>query len=231
MNNEIKKIKNNKNIVYIEDEDKYGNIVSKMIVPNFFSMIYQSREYKVFEKFNTPMDILQEILVFDGGNRSKNIDFKDLLVAPNEVDNFNYKQIDIIYNIVSKCGKKINGLKMDTCKLNDNAKTTVRRKEKAKAVEELKKYKIRTAIVLHILRRCFKVIQDDIGFSKYSLICLNLLFLSNKLDVLKCFRNKDISDDEILAEVKEQDDWDYNIFGKYYKKKYHKLLKSKDFLD
>lgn len=228
MNKELNKIKNNKNIIYIEDEDKYGNTTNKMIVPNFFNMIFQSGEYRIFEKFNTPMDILQEILVFDGGNRSKNIEFKDLLVTPNEVGNYNYRQVDIIYNIISKCGKKINGLKTDYCKLSDSAKTTVRRKEKLKTIEELRKYKINTPTVLHILRRCFKLTEDDLGFSNFTMLCLSLLFSSNKLDVLKCFRNKDISDEEMLAEVNENDDCDYNIFGKCYRKTSYKFLKRQD---
>ena len=229
---EIIKIKNNKNIMYVEDEDKYGKKIYKMIVPNFFSMIFKSDEYRVFEKFNTPMDILQDVLIFNGGNRSKNIDFKDLLISPSEIDgNFNQKQVKVIYNIVSNCGKKINGLKISTCKLNDNAKSSIRRKEKLKAIEELNNYKINTSTILHILRRCFKVIQDDIGFSKYSILCLNLLFLSNKLNVLECFRNEDILNNEVLAEVLEGDEWDYNIFDKYYKKTYYKFLKSMDFLN
>ena len=90
-------------------------------------------------------------------------------------------------------------------------------------------YKIKTSTILHILRKCFKIINDDIGFSKYSIVCLNLLFLSNKLEVLKCFRNKDISNEDILAEVFENDDWDYNIFGKFYIKTQYKLLKGLNF--
>ena len=231
MHNELKIIKNNANIIYVEGEDRFGKQVNKMTVPKFFSMIFKSGEYRIFEKFNTPMDILQDVLVFNGGNRCKNIDFKDLLITPCELDNVNYKQINIIYKIISQCGKKINGLKIDTCKLNDNAKSYIRRKEKEKAVKELMNYKIKTSTILHILRKCFKIINDDIGFSKYSVICLNLLFSSNKLEVLKCFRNKDISNEDILVEVFEDDNWDYNIFGKFYMKTQYKLLKGLNFLD
>lgn len=227
MNKELNKIKNNENIIYVDDEDKYGNTVKKMIVPNFFSMIFKSEEYRIFEKFNTPMDVLQDVLFFDSINQTKIIDFKDLLITPNEIDAFYYtKQVKVIYDIISKCGKKINGLNLDSCKLNVNGKATVRKKEKQKAVRELKKYKITAPTVLHILRRCFKLIEDDLGFFNYSILCLNLLFLSNKLEVLKCFRNKDISNEEFLVEANEINVWDYYFFGKYYIKMPYKCFKN-----
>ena len=218
MSKELNIIKNNKYIKCILDTDCFGNMVDKMIVPTFFSMIFKSNEYRVFEKFNTPMDILQEIIIFDNINKSKNIEFKDLLISPKEVGNFNPKQIKIIYDIISKCGKTINGLNTKDCDLTDMVKSIIRRREKEKAIKKLNQYNIHLRTILNVLRRCFKVIKDDYGFSKYSIICLNLLFLSNKLEVLKCFKNKDISEDKILIEVPENKDWDYNIFGHYYKK-------------
>ncbi len=224
MANELKKIRNNRLINYIEEEDKFNNLANKMIIPNFFSMISKSNDYRVFEKFHTPLDILQDVLVFKNINRPKNVEFKDLLILPGEVDNFKYNnQVKIIYNIISKCGKKINGLKLDNCNLNEKAKNTVRKREKEKAVNELKKYKINISTILNILRRCFGLTKDDFGFSKYAILCLNLLFLSHKLNTLKCFRSKDISNDEVLIEVNEN--WNYNIFGvKYRKVKYKSYL-------
>ncbi len=227
MNKELNKIKNNQYIKYIDDKDKYGNMVSKMIVPNFFSMIFKSGEYRVFKKFNTPMDILQDVLVFGNAKKTKIVEFKDLLISPGEVGSINYEQMKKIYDIVSKCGKKINGLNLENCKLNSNGKATVRRKQKQMTIEMLKKYKINTPTVLHIFRRCFKLIKDDFGFSNYAILCFNLLFLSNKLEVLKCFRNMDISNEEFLVEVDKVDNWDYYFFGKYYAKTYYKDYKDK----
>ena len=217
MNKEIKKIKKNKLLMYAQEEDKFNNIVDKMVVPNFFMMIAPS-EYRVFEKFNTPLDILQDVLIFSGGSRTKDVEFKDLLIDL-EDSNINYNQVKIIYEIISLCGKKINGLKFPNCTLNDKAKNTVKRKEKEKAIKLLKKYKIKLSTILHILKLCFKVKNDNLGFSKYAMLCLNLLFMSNKKEVLLCFKNKSILNEEILVDVDINDErFDYNIFGKHYKK-------------
>ncbi|MFA5559295.1 MAG: hypothetical protein WDA59_07595 [Methanofastidiosum sp.] len=221
MYREYLKTKRNELLSYVGQKDKLGNMVEKMVVPNFFSRISTYDEYRVFRKFHTPMDILQEVLEFDNASRTKNVEFGELLISPGEVDHFKYNnQVKVIYDIVSYCGRKINGLQLKTCGLNDKAKLTVRRREKQKAIAELKKYKINISTVLNILRRCFGLTRDTFGFSKYAMLCLNLLFKTNKLEVVKCFRSKDISNDDVLIEV--DNDWDYNIFGKYYRKLFDK---------
>ena len=226
MFNELKKIRNNKLLEFIEGEDRFDKVVQKMIVPKFFSMVSSYNDYRVFQKFNTPMDILWDVLVFEDGHKTKNKEFGELLISPNEVGNFNHGQVEIIFNIISKCGSIINGLRHLSCKLSDLAKVNITKKEKEKAINELKKYKIRLHTVLNILRRCFKVTKDDFGFSKYALLTLNLLYRTNKLEIIKCFKSKDMSGDEILVET--DSNYEYNIFGKYYKKTIIKSLNHKD---
>lgn len=219
MEKELRKIRQIKYIRYVEEKDRYDQMAKKMIVPHFFSMISDFHEYRIFEKFNTPLDILQDVLVFEPANYrkgEKHKNFGDLLVKSIDVDGkFSVNSVNAIYKIVSECGKKINGLKVKTCKLNDNAKKTIERKSKQEAIKKLKKLQPNLPTVLYILKQCF---SKNTNFSKYGMLTLNLLFSSKKIDVLKCFQKefKLSSDDEFLIQMK--DDYDYNIFGNKYQK-------------
>lgn len=209
----IESIKYKEDVVKIEDEDVS---VNKMIVPAFFEMISDSNTYRILKKFDTPLDTLQDVLIFKGGKRLPNKKFEDLLVKPTDLNpRFpNYYQISSIYEVISKYGKKINGLMLKTCLLNDKAKSTIRRNERAKAVEKLISLGITPATTLNVLRRCFKVIEDEYGFSKYAMTCLNLLLVSNKANTLKCFLDNNIEKSSILIEGGEN--LSHNIFGKAY---------------
>ena len=232
MSKELNKIRQIPYIKYIEEKDKFGQMARKMVVPRFFSMISDFNEYRIFEKFNTPLDILQDILVFEGGRRlkgDKNKEFIDLLIEPKDVDGKpSVNSINAIYKIISECGKKINGLKLKTCGLKEKAKKTVERKSKQEAIKELKKLQPNLATILFVLRQCFseEITKDELDFRRFGMLTLNLLFSSKKVEVLKCFQNKidyDI-DDEILIKMKEK--YDFNIFGnKYQKIKQKELLK------
>jgi len=219
MNKELNKIRQIEYIRYIEENDKFDQLAKKMVVPKFFNMISQSNEYRIFEKFNTPLDTLQEVLIFDGGKRldgDKNIEFNDLLVTNSRyVDGICRKrQFDSIYNIVLNCGKKISGLRIKTCTLNDKAKKTVERKERKEAVEKLKKINISNATILGYLKLSFSGKNED--YSKHSMLSLNLLFLSHKIEVLNCFKNINMDNDDLLVKIKKISD--YNIFGNAYQK-------------
>ena len=228
MSKELNKIRQIPYIRYAEGDNKFGNSVKKMVVPSFFSMISDFNEYRIFEKFNTPLDILQDILIFEGGKRlkgDKNIEFIDLLIQPKELDGkFSVNSVDAIYNVISKCGKKINGLKLKTCTLNEKAKKTVERKTKQDAIKKLKKLEPNISTILFVLRQCFGTSDNDsLGFKKYSILTLNLLFVTKKIEVLKCFQNKnECNDDEFLIKIKEN--YDYNIFGNKYQKVTNKEL-------
>ena len=222
MSKELSKIRKIDYIRYVEEDDKYKQLARKMVVPSFFGMISDFNEYRVFEKFNTPLDILQDVLVFEGGNRlggEKNKEFSDLLIQPKELDGkFSVDSVNAVYNIILECGRKINGLKTKTCILNEKAKKTVERKTKQEAIKKLKKLQPNIASILYILRQSFGTAENDnLGFKKYSILTLNLLFISKKIEVLKCFQNKyECDDEEFLVRIK--DNYDYNIFGNKFQK-------------
>lgn len=223
MSKELAKMKKIEYLQYVIENDKHGQQVKKMIVPKFFEKISESNDYRIFKSFNTPMDILQDILVFEGGNRlkgEKNLEFIDLLVTSNSKvieGQISKNSVNAIFKIIEVCGKKINGLKLKSNTLNDKAKSTVKRKSKIEAVEKLKILKPSDATILYILKQCFGKKEDDVfGFKKYSILTLNLLFMSKKNQVLKCFRNKNKSMDEIL--IKIDNSFDIDIFGEKFKK-------------
>lgn len=221
MNKELSKMRQILYIRFVEEEDKFGKLASKMVVPSFFSMISKFNDYRVFEKFNTPLNILQDILIFNGGIRQKgekNKELIDLLVRSKELEG-KYQQISAvaIFKIIEKCGKKINGLKLSTCTLNKKGKATVERKIKKESIEKLKKLNPNDSTILTILKQCFGSKKDDkFGFKKYSMLTLNLLFMSKKIQVLKCFKNSGVDINEVLIKIK--DNYDFDIFGEKYQK-------------
>lgn len=222
MSKELNKMRQISYIRYIEEKDKYGQIVSKMVVPNFFKMISDSNEYRIFEKFNTPLDILQDVLIFKNAKYKKgekNKDISELLVKSKEVDGrYQQNSAEAIFKIISECGKKINGLNLKTNKLNEKAKKTIKRKLKHEAIKKLNELKPNTATILSILKQCFGDKENDkYEFKKYSILTLNLLFSSNKkFKVLECFKNNNMDIDEVLVKIK--DEFDFNIFGDKYQK-------------
>ncbi|WP_061336683.1 hypothetical protein [Clostridium botulinum] len=220
MGKELSKIKNIKSIRYIEENDKYGQLAKKMIVPKFFNIVSDSNEYRVFDRFNTPLDILQDVLMFKGGKRlsgKKNIKFKDLLIQSKDLEGiYQINSANAILKIVLKCGKKINGLNLKTCTLNNKAKQTVKRKAKMEAVEKIKKLLPSEATILSILKQCFDEKEDKLGFKKYGMLTLNLLFMSKKIQVLKCFKKSNMNLDEVLVKIEGK--YEFNIFGDKYQK-------------
>ena len=221
MNKELGKMRKIPYLEYVDEFDKYGKMVKKMIVPSFFSMISDSNEYRVFKKFNTPLDYLQDVLVFEGSNRKKgekHLELIDLLVKSKDLDGrYQANSAKAIFSIIEFCGKRINGLKLKTCTLSDKAKATVERKAKKEAVEKLKKLKPNESTILAVLKQGFGDKNNDtLGFKKYSMLTLNLLFMAKKLQVLKCFKNSDVDIDEVLIKIKT--DYDFDIFGEKYQK-------------
>jgi len=219
MSKELNRIRKIEYIRYVEENDKRGQVAKKMVVPNFFGMISDFNEYRVFERFNTPLDILQDILVFGGGKRlngDKNKEFVDLLVQSKELNgSYQTRTILAVFDIVENCGKRINGLKLKTCTLNAKAKKTVERKSKREAIEKLKKITPSEVTILNILKQCFGE-KDNCGFKKYGTLTLNLLFISKKIEVLRCFVSESTNIDEVLVKIK--DNFDYNLFGNKYQK-------------
>jgi len=221
MSKELSNIRKMPYLRYIYEKDKRGQIVGKMVVPKFFSMISEFNEYRIFEKFNTPLDILQDILVFEKakyqkGEKHKN--FNDLLIQSKNLEGrYQQNSAEAIYKIISDCGKKINGLNLITCMLKEKAKITVRRKFKQEAIEKLKKLDTNEATILSVLKQSFGNKEDDkFGFKKYGMLTLNLLFMAKKVEVLKCFKSNNMDMDEVLIKIK--DNYDFDLFGNKYQK-------------
>ena len=218
MSKELSKIRHIDYLKFINEEDRYGNKVNKMIVPNFFSMISDFNDYRIFQKFETPLDILQDILVFEGAKRLRGEKHKDLgdLLVKDYNGAYSKNSAKAIFKIIETCGKRINGLKIKTCELNDKAKSTIQIKSKKQAINKLKKLHPNDATILFVLKQCFDSEQQDFfGFRKYSMLTLNLLFMSKRNQVLKCFLNKD-SDEDVL--IKNNNNFTYVLFGNKYKK-------------
>lgn len=218
MSKELNKIRHINSLKFISEEDRYNNQVDKMIVPSFFSMISEFNDYRIFEKFETPLDILQDILVFQSSTYlrgSKHKELGDLLV--NDYNGaYSKNSAKAIFKVIEHCGKRINGTKIKTCILNNKAKITVQIKSKKQAISQLKKLKPNDATILFVLRQCFDPNQNDFfGFKKYSMLTLNLLFMSKRIQVLKCFISKE-SDEDVL--VKSNKDFTHVLFGNKYKK-------------
>lgn len=218
MSKELTKIRKIKTLKFLNEEDRYGKQVDKMVVPCFFSMISDFNEYRIFEKFETPLDILQDILVFKGGRRFKGDKHKELgdLLVKDYTGAYSKNSAKAIFNIIERCGKRINGTKIKTCILNDKGKTTVKIESKKQAIRQLIKLKPNDATILFILKQCFDPEQEDFfGFKKYSLLTLNLLFMSKRRQVLKCFVDKSLNEDVL---IKNNNNFTYVLFGNKYKK-------------
>lgn len=219
MSKELNKIRQIPYIKYVEEKDKYGKLSKKMVVPAFFNLISNFNEYRIFEKFHTPLDILQDVLNFKNAKYQKgekNMQMQDLLVPLKELNGkYSYESVNAIFKIVEHCGKRINGLKVKNCTLNEKAKQTVKRESKQEAIKKIKKLTPNNTNILYILKKCFGS-KDNFGFKKYGILTLNLLFASKRFQVLKCFKKNNMDSDEVL--IKMNDNYDINIFGEKYQK-------------
>ena len=216
MAKELKSMRNNKYIRHVQCEDENGNEYSKMVVPTFFAMVSDADKFREYEVFHTPLDILQEVLKLNYAQRRgiKNKEMKELLVKPKTLEGeYQTKGAKLIYEIVLKCGKKINSTKLKTCTLNEKAKQTVIRKAKFEAIKELKKLNPNDNTILGIIKQCFEK-TGNLDFKKHGMLTLNLLFASKKKQVLKCFKKEE--DDNELVLVKMKDVCDYDFFGEKY---------------
>ena len=93
----------------------------------------------------------------------------------------------------------------------------VERKSKKEAIEKLKILEPNDSTILYILKQSLGNAKDDkFGFKRYSMLTMNLLFISKKVQMLKCFKKNDIDLCEVLIKIK--DNYDFNIFGNKYQK-------------
>jgi len=58
MSKELNRIRQIECIRYVDEVNKFNQMAKKMIVPNFFGMVSDFNEYRIFEKFNTPLEFI-----------------------------------------------------------------------------------------------------------------------------------------------------------------------------
>jgi hypothetical protein len=221
MSKELSAIKQCKGVEFVDDDD-----VKKMVVPHFFGRISEFSEYRVFKKMDTPMDYLEDVLVFDRVLPTKNLEFGDLIIQQKDIyEKQKDRHVQPIFESVVKCGKKINGLRINNNKLSDKAKKTIEYNSKLTAIGEISDMKnLNQATILDILRQCLKVKNDSYGFSGYAMLTMNLFYNTHRELFLKCFKSKDMLKDEVLD---VSSDGSINIFGKKYIKTDRKALEKR----
>ena len=186
-----------------------------MIVPKFFEYVAQDNTYRNTIKFNTPMDYLEEILdECRVRNPRGNKSIADIMVKAKSLDGGfnNTKQQEDIFNIISKCSKKINSLLMPNCKLNSKSKIIIIRNAKNETKELLKNMSINPKTIYSILHKCFGENKKN-HFSKIGMITLSLLYSTHTIKVLAQFKNTNNKNEEILI---KDENGKIDIFGVKY---------------
>jgi len=203
--------------------DTLDNIPEKLIetkkytiVPNFFQYIADCT-YRKCRYFECSMDYLEDILdkKIKKPSPTKKVEMKDILVKQKDIEGTtNTKQIQKIYEIIEKCGKKLKGLDINT-DLNSKSKQAIKTSIKKEAIKQLKELKISSKTILTILRIAFKITKHKTcDYSKYTMLTLNLLYNSHKFETLNCFLKKtDL--EEYLVKSKHGD---IDIFNEKYER-------------
>lgn len=226
MAKEISLIKKSEYIRYQEDYDSRGELVNKMICPSFFSMISDSNQYRILEKFDTPLDILQDVLDFSyKSKRLKNIDFVDLMVRKKKITGSpSHITEKAIVESVKRCGRKIMWTKTNTCDMSEEGKRIFISNSKNQCIEKVKSIKNNSNMVTYYtIRHSFGDKKDDIyGTKRFSMLLLSALYYADPLKVLNCFKSNIMENDEVLIKTI---DGDIEIFGETYEKITRKELK------
>lgn len=222
MSKELKKMRDLPCIKKVECYDDVKDMkYNKMVVPKFFEFIAPS-EFKINEKFNTPLDNLQSVFSFRGANRKsddKNIELSSLLIKQKDCDGVkpNDNSVNAVFKIVSEGGNKLIGLRNKSCKLNEKAKHTISVQTKRDIIVKLKQLNPSQATIHRIIKLATSSNNKDVPpFSKYKSLTLNSLFNAYRKDFLKCFNSYDMKSDEVLVQISEG--FDVNIFGNKFKR-------------
>lgn len=209
-------------IGYIIDEVGIKSKVKKMVVPLFFDEIADST-YRETKHFDCGMDYLQDIMNNELGKTlfTKLITPKDLLQPSRNIEGERSRADRMsggILEIIVKCNRVINWCRTTSCKdkYNDKARSSISRKAKLKAIDELKKLSISNKTILAILKMTFGLKEEktEKKFSDMTSLTLTLLYNSYKDYVLNCFKSNNIFEDKILI---EDDNGTEIIFDKIYK--------------
>lgn len=194
-------------------------IVKKMIVPTFFKYVARCNTYRILEKFETPMDYLEEILDEFCKKRTvrKTKNIGELMVKAKtlEGDVVRREHHNKVYDLCLKYNSRINFLRMND-EMNDKLKKYMMKRYKEELLEGLNKINISAKTIYSIINKCFGENKKEQKWSKIGMIVLVFLHNSkHKLKLLTVFKNENNIDEEILFRSEEGD---INIFGERYVK-------------
>lgn len=223
---ELKKIRESEFISYGDiTRDKKKKCV--MCRPYFFKFVGVGKNYK-FVKKNTPMDYLEEIIDKEIPRIENNLGVINIieLLTNNQNHRSDRKQIEKIFNKINKLNNELNGIWASNLSRDD--KIMYCQIKRDKVVNSLNKLKISDESIVTILHRINKDYNNKHGnLRKSGLLILNMLYLRNKKQFLKLFKNNNELV-YVLSPTKKTE----NVL-KIYDKIYEKQLKTpqKLFLD
>lgn len=223
---ELKKIRESEFISYGDiTRDKKKKCV--MCRPYFFKFVGVGKNYK-FVKKNTPMDYLEEIIDKEIPRIENNLGVINIieLLTNNQNHRSDRKQIEKIFNKINKLNNELNGIWASNLSRDD--KIMYCQIKRDKVVNSLNKLKISDESIVTILHRINKDYNNKHGnLRKSGLLILNMLYLRNKKQFLRLFKNNNE-----LVYVLSPTNKTENVL-KIYDKIYEKQLKTpqKLFLD
>lgn len=199
----------------------YGNITRDkkvkevMCRPYFFKFVGAGKNYK-FVKKETPMDYLEVIIdkeIPKAENNIETINFLDLLAYEN-TQKSNRKQINSIFNTIDKLNNEVNGIWASNLDREDKLNYCQIKKEKT--MNAINKLKITDYTMSTILHRLNKDYQNKHGALKKSgLLLLNILYSKNKKRFINLF-NYNASDIYTLQQIDCNSHNNITIYNKKY---------------
>lgn len=205
--------------VFDENKNCYES-VKKMVVPRFFNEIADN-SYRIIRPMKCGMDYLQEILDNELGKTlgTKLLHEKELFVKSKEIGGrtANAKQIKKVYEILLKYYNKINWTRLKSTKesMSDKARYYICKNAKQECINDVREINLDDKTVYIILKKSLGALTEtNTKFKELSMTALNILYLINPQQVLKCFKSNNTLNDKVLI---LDEDGGENIFGERYK--------------
>lgn len=193
-------------------------IIKKMIVPKFFDEIANG-EYRQSEFMECGMDYLQQVMDNELGKTFSTplIDPKTLInVSIKGEDKPNLHSVKKAYELISKCNGKLKWCLLRSTKeaIKDSVLEKIRRNTKVKCINKLKELNLNINTILLIIKRALGVLKEkDTNFSGMTNLVLSLLYNTDSIKFLKCFKSDNVENDKVL--IKDENGAEI-IFGEKY---------------
>jgi hypothetical protein len=211
----IKINKNNKQLIKeIREQIKNIKQFSKQAIvrPYFFQYCGEGKDYK-FEKFETPMDYLQDVIDnIPTAKPNKTIPIAEVLIDDYSLHKANRNQINNITNIIVNLNKDIRSIYQDQ---NRDRHEDFKRKEKLKneAIIKIKKLNFYVDTVLSIFNILYGAYKKDHELKKNKRLVLSILWKSQKDVMTKAFKKLSTGD---IKQLKEDKNGKIYIWGVNY---------------